>query len=593
MSSPVLKALVAARQKCLTEDEAYWDPKPDFTRPVSARNEAAALSWMLDHQAAVCRGGPADVAELRALCANYCVRLGAATPPEQQAEEQGGEEKATAAAADSEPADAGPDGAVHGTAGEAAVGSGPEAAARGGLTSSSSGRSFGAGSVEEALQRWCTQRGVRGAASPALFGRGGGQRGGGSSSGTAAQPPPPLRGLRADTAVAPGDVVLHVPADLLISYETAKKSDLGKVLSALPLDLSDDSIALIWTCVERHEPEAPHAPFWAALPHSFSTALSASQEDVALLEGTPLHGDAVRARQHLSEAFESSSPAFRSLLGAYPDYFKPEWFSWESYLWAAELWYSYGIQVQFASGDIRTCLAPYLGLMNHHPLPHVVHFSKVDPETGCLRVRAFRPCEAGNQLFLSYGPYSNAKLLLFYGFAVRDNPADEVELVLQVPPGAAATDRRALLAAGLSLEHRLRAGGRLAPPLLSCARLLAAPPPLLKQWRRMPPAEVKAAVAAPIDAESEAVAMGLLGDAIEALLRPARDCAARLRSQEVGKEAREGFAAAVGGEEQTAVGPGTELRRFARVYVDGLVRVLEDALAAVRRGPISPRSNAA
>lgn len=33
------------------QEEAYWDPKPDFSRPISARNEAAALSWLLDHQA--------------------------------------------------------------------------------------------------------------------------------------------------------------------------------------------------------------------------------------------------------------------------------------------------------------------------------------------------------------------------------------------------------------------------------------------------------------------------------------------------------------------------------------------------------------
>lgn len=42
-------------------------------------------------------------------------------------------------------------------------------------------------------------------------------------------------------------------------------------------------------------------------------------------------------------------------------------------------------QVQFKDGAIRTCLAPFLGLMNHHALPHVVHFSKVDPASGCIR----------------------------------------------------------------------------------------------------------------------------------------------------------------------------------------------------------------
>jgi hypothetical protein len=35
----------------------------------------------------------------------------------------------------------------------------------------------------------------------------------------------------------------------------------------------------------------------------------------------------------------------RTLLAAYPDYFKQEWFTPEAYLWAVELWYAYAIQV--------------------------------------------------------------------------------------------------------------------------------------------------------------------------------------------------------------------------------------------------------
>ena len=48
------------------------------------------------------------------------------------------------------------------------------------------------------------------------------------------------------------------------------------------------------------------------------------------------------------------------------------------------------------------------------------------------RVRAFRPCAAGQQLFLSYGPYPNDKLLLFYGFALPGNPFDEAKVAFEV-----------------------------------------------------------------------------------------------------------------------------------------------------------------
>lgn len=73
-------------------------------------------------RAVVCRGGAADVAELHALCADYCTRLGALAPPEQQ-RQQGVEAEAEAGA----------------------QGEGEEP--------SSSGRTFEEASAEAALQR--------------------------------------------------------------------------------------------------------------------------------------------------------------------------------------------------------------------------------------------------------------------------------------------------------------------------------------------------------------------------------------------------------------------------------------------------------
>ncbi len=58
--------------------------------------------------------------------------------------------------------------------------------------------------------RWCQGKGLRGAALPACFPTAAG----------------PLRGLMAGGHVVAGDVVLEVPQVLLISYDTAKSSDL-------------------------------------------------------------------------------------------------------------------------------------------------------------------------------------------------------------------------------------------------------------------------------------------------------------------------------------------------------------------------------
>ncbi len=90
------------------------------------------------------------------------------------------------------------------------------------------------------------------------------------------------------------------------------------------------------------------------------------------------------------------------------------------------------VQVQWPDSSIKTCLVPFASLLSHSDRPHVIHYSKLDPGTRCLKMTAFRPCSKDMQCYLSYGPLSNLHLMLFYGFTLRDNAHDVVELTLQV-----------------------------------------------------------------------------------------------------------------------------------------------------------------
>lgn len=114
-------------------------------------------------------------------------------------------------------------------------------------------------------------------------------------------------------------------------------------------------------------------------------------------------------------------------------------------------------QVQLLDGGLATCLAPVVSLANHAPTPHIVHFSRVDAASRCLRLRCFRPAPPGAQLFLSYGPYDNAHLLLFYGFALPNNPFDEAPLSLPAPAAVSAATPLATATEG-PLHSNLHAG---------------------------------------------------------------------------------------------------------------------------------------
>ncbi|MEW5300954.1 MAG: hypothetical protein WDW36_003841 [Sanguina aurantia] len=454
-ASPITKALTTARRKLLSEvEEAHHGTQLlDFSRPISSRNEAAALAWLLENKDLVCHRDASLETELERLCAEYCTRLGVES--------------------------------VNGQCQPL----GRSLQFQLGQSSSSQRQDLPVDSPVLEFARRCSAGGVTSLASPAMFGGRG------------------LRGLAADADLSAGQVAISVPTSHLISFDTAMDSDFGKCLQHIP-GLGREMAVLVWTMVERQDTDSEWAAYWNILPRDFGTGLSVGEGILTeSLAGTALLGEALGARQHLLEQYQGARPALDALLEAYPKYLQPEMFGFAEYLWACELWYAYAIQVQQSDGSVSPCLVPYVGLLNHSPYPHSVHFSKVDPDSQELRVRTFRPCAAGEELTLSYGPLPNAKLLLFYGFAVEHNPHDAVSLSLQVPgaPPPSSQQQAALLSADLSLECTVRhsvastsdsgagsdstgpgwsvSAAFLPEPLVSCQRLLSASPSELEGLR--------------------------------------------------------------------------------------------------------------
>jgi hypothetical protein len=79
-----------------------------------------------------------------------------------------------------------------------------------------------------------------------------------------------LRGLTVTRHTPAGDLVLQLPASCLITTSTAASGDLGKMLARLP-GMGEEQVLVVWTMVERWEPEAAAAAFWRALPDQLGT----------------------------------------------------------------------------------------------------------------------------------------------------------------------------------------------------------------------------------------------------------------------------------------------------------------------------------
>ena len=122
------------------------------------------------------------------------------------------------------------------------------------------------------------------------------------------------------------------------------------------------------------------------------------------------------------------------------------------------------------SSSSKPVMVPFACHVNHSPRPHCVRYGRLTPRTQTLDYPAFRPCSKGQQVYISYGPVPNLKLICFYGFAVPSNPHDLVMLQLEV--------RSSRLEIALLAEYRRPAprdppppDAGLCPPLCSRPRV--------------------------------------------------------------------------------------------------------------------------
>ncbi|KAI5083007.1 hypothetical protein GOP47_0002750 [Adiantum capillus-veneris] len=258
------------------------------------------------------------------------------------------------------------------------------------------------------------------------------------------------RGGRAAIDIGVNDIVLKVPQHLIICEDFVLNTDMDLPLK--DFELSGETKVLLWSMRERHDPSSKFAPYFACLPVSFNTGLSFGLSALKALDGTMVFEELIQAKEHLRSEYEGLFP---TLSHRYPTVFPQEKFTWDMFLWACELWYSNGLKIAYPDGTIKTCLVPFVGLLNHSLYPHVTHYSKIDTKSKTLVLHSARPCNAGQQCLLSYGALSNSHLLMFYGFILSNkNPFDVVPIDLDLSDSP---DRLALIERlNLGLSHMIR-----------------------------------------------------------------------------------------------------------------------------------------
>jgi len=249
------------------------------------------------------------------------------------------------------------------------------------------------------------------------------------------------RGLLARRDIKDGDELLKIPLRLCIMKESAREA-LGE--DALPEDINEFlaiGCQLIREKYVKKEKSAFKA-YIAVLPETdeVNPTFSWNDEDLAFLDGSPVVAATRSMQMKLRMEYDTLLGGENGLIARFPDRFPKEAYTHENWIWAFTMMFSRAIRLRSLEQGEALAMVPYADLINHSPFSQAYIdarqvgdwlFRTGGEEIILFADRSYRRME---QVYISYGPKSNADLLLLYGFAVERNPFNSVDVTVGIAP---------------------------------------------------------------------------------------------------------------------------------------------------------------
>lgn len=240
-------------------------------------------------------------------------------------------------------------------------------------------------------------------------------------------------GVFTKQSLSPGQVTLQIPFKLTMTVESAAHSDLAVVLERYP-QLPPDEVLALHLMHERSKGRRSFfAPFITSLPTTFDLPVFWSDAELDELKGTNVLLLTQLMKQHLERDFRS---IHQEVTEAFPELFKSlPTLTRDDYTWAMSVIWSRAFGVN-KGGEYLHLLCPALDMFNHdvmlqNPLDDYVSF---DEEKQMMVHHVPIEIADGAPVHISYGQYTNAKLLYSYGFVARENSRQAVDFWVKIPP---------------------------------------------------------------------------------------------------------------------------------------------------------------
>ena len=248
------------------------------------------------------------------------------------------------------------------------------------------------------------------------------------------------RGLLARRSVNQEEELLQIPLKLCITKSSARKCfDDGNIL---PPNINEYLAMACQLIYERHvlNDKSFYKPYMDVLPlvNEVNPTFTWSDEDLQALKGSPVIAATQSMQMKLKREYNDLLADKGKLMDLHPQYFPPKHFTFQNFQWAFTMLFSRAIRLRSMKQGETLALVPYADLINHSPYSQAYLDARESGDwlfkTGKEEVilyadRAYRKME---QIYISYGPKSNAELLLLYGFALERNPFNSVDVTVSI-----------------------------------------------------------------------------------------------------------------------------------------------------------------
>lgn len=244
------------------------------------------------------------------------------------------------------------------------------------------------------------------------------------------------RGLVARRDINEYEELVRVPMDVTLTKENAENL-FGK--DVIAEDMSEYSAIAFQLIHEKfvQGPDSDYKPYIDVLPEvsEIGQSFTWPEEDFEHLRGSQLVNMSKFLKERLMTEYKDME---EKVFSKFPEKFPAKHFTFDNFLWAYAILFSRGVRLDFPDRDAFVALVPYIDLINHAAdsktfITGVFGGAEIEGirhKERFITVLADKFYDKYQQIFISYGPKSNAQLTMLYGFAFEVNKEDFVEVTM-------------------------------------------------------------------------------------------------------------------------------------------------------------------